>query len=155
MDLGHPAPDFELPNQFGEPVRLSALRGSPVVLVFYPFAFSGVCTGELDELQAAGTEFSRAGARVLAVSCDSKYTLRAYARDRGYSFDLLSDFWPHGAAARAFGVFEESRGMAARASFILGADGVITQILRSGPDEPRRAEDYLRALSMLAAGERN
>ncbi|MFJ2508270.1 redoxin domain-containing protein [Arthrobacter citreus] len=153
--VGGPAPAFELPNQYGETVGSADLAGAPAVLVFYPFAFSRVCSGELEDLARLQPAFKAAGARLLAVSCDAKYSLRAWASQEGWEFDLLSDFWPHGAAARAFGVFEESRGMAARASFILGADGVITQILRSGPDEPRRAEDYLRALSMLAAGERN
>ena len=150
MDLGHPAPDFELPNQFGEPIRLSALRGSPVVLVFYPFAFSGVCTGELDELQAAGAEFSRAGARVLAVSCDSKYTLRAYARDRGYSFDLLSDFWPHGAVSGAYRAFDAGHGRPQRASFVIDEGGLIREEIRSDAGSPRPLQAYLDALGEMA-----
>ncbi|MBF4995462.1 redoxin domain-containing protein [Arthrobacter gandavensis] len=153
--IGDPVPDFALPNQYGETVRSEDLAGAPAVLVFYPFAFSRVCSGELEVLAGLQPEFSAAGARLLAVSCDAKYSLRAWAAERGWGFDLLSDFWPHGAAAKAFGVFEESRGMAGRSSFIAGADGLITRILRSGPDEPRRAGDYLQALSALSAGERN
>ncbi|MBP3035960.1 peroxiredoxin [Arthrobacter sp. zg-ZUI100] len=149
VDLGHPAPDFELPNQFGEPVRLSALRGSPVILVFFPFAFSGVCTGELDELQAAGAEFSRSGARVLAVSCDSKYALRAYARDRGYSFDLLADFWPHGMVAGAYRAFDAGPGRPLRASFVIDAEGLIQAEIRSDPGTPRPVQAYLDALKEM------
>lgn len=150
MDLGRPAPDFELPNQFGEPIRLSSLRGSPVVLVFYPFAFSGVCTGELDELQAAGAELSRAGARVLAVSCDSKYVLRAYARDRGYSFDLLSDFWPHGSVAGAYQAFDAGHGRPLRASFVIDEDGLVRAEIRSDAGSPRPLQAYLDALKEMA-----
>ena len=152
--LGDPAPVFELPNQYGEAVRSADLAGAPAVLVFYPFAFSRVCSGELAELAALQPEFRAAGARLLAVSCDAKYSLRAWASEQQWEFDLLSDFWPHGAAARSFGVFNEARGMAVRASFILDAGGSIRQILRSKPDEPRRAADYLAALSALS-GERN
>lgn len=153
--IGDPAPAFELPNQYGETVRSADLAGAPAVLVFYPFAFSRVCSGELAELAALQPDFRAAGARLLAVSCDAKYSLRAWASERQWEFDLLSDFWPHGAAARSFGVFNEARGMAVRASFILDAGGSIRQILRSNPDEPRRAADYLAALSALSAGERN
>jgi len=92
--VGEPAPDFELVNQFGEPVRLSSFRGQNVVLVFYPFAFSGVCTGELCEIRDNLAVFEDARATVLAVSVDSKFSLRAYAEKEGYGFDLLADFWP-------------------------------------------------------------
>lgn len=153
--IGDPAPVFALPNQYGETVRTTDLAGAPAVLVFYPFAFSRVCSGELEELARLQPDFHAAGARLLAVSCDAKYSLRAWAMEKGWEFDLLSDFWPHGAAARSFGVFDEGRGMASRASFILGADGTIKEILRSNADEPRRPADYLRALSALSESERN
>ena len=86
---GEPAPDFELVNQFGEPVRLSDFRGRNVVLVFYPFAFSGICTGELCEIRDNLALFEDADAAVLAVSVDSKFAQRAYAEKEGYAFDLL------------------------------------------------------------------
>lgn len=153
--IGDPAPVFELPNQYGETVRSADLAGAPAVLMFYPFAFSRVCSGELEELAGLQPHFKAAGARLLAISCDPKYSLRAWALEKGWEFDLLSDFWPHGEAARRYGVFDESRGMALRASFVLDASGTVRQVLRSSADEPRRAEDYLAALSALAAGERN
>ncbi|MDK1359250.1 redoxin domain-containing protein [Arthrobacter sp. zg-Y1219] len=144
-----PAPDFSLPNQFGEPVSLSVLRGTPVVLVFYPFAFSGVCTGELDELQGARDEIARAGARLLAVSCDSKYALRAYAQQRGYSFDLLADFWPHGQVADAYQAFDADLGRPVRASFIIDGRGLIHTEIRSDPGTPRPLQAYLDALKEM------
>jgi peroxiredoxin len=144
-----PAPDFVLSNQFGEPVALAALRGTPVVLVFYPFAFSGVCTGELDELQGAQTEINRAGARMLAVSCDSKYALRAYAQQRGYTFDLLADFWPHGQVSEAYGAFDAELGRPVRASFIIDGGGLIRSEIRSDPGSPRPLQAYLDALKEI------
>ena len=107
--VGQPAPDFELANQFGEPVRLSDFRGRNVVVVFYPFAFSGICTGELCEIRDNLAMFEYTDAAVLAVSVDSKFALRAYAEQEGYGFDLLADFWPHGAVAREFGVFDDGK----------------------------------------------
>ncbi len=104
--LGEAAPDFELLNQFGEPVRLSELRGRNVVLVFFPFAFSGICTGELCEIRDNLALFEDADAVVLGISVDSKFAQRAYAEKEGYAFDLLADFWPHGAVAEQYGVFD-------------------------------------------------
>lgn len=148
-DRQHPAPDFVLPNQFGEPVALSALRGAPVVLVFYPFAFSGVCTGELDELQRAQAEITRRGASMLAVSCDSKFALRAYAQQRGYTFDLLADFWPHGQVSEAYGAFDPKHGRPVRASFIIDGGGLIRSEIRSDPGSPRPLQAYLDALKEM------
>ncbi|MCC9204453.1 peroxiredoxin [Arthrobacter sp. zg-Y769] len=146
---GAAVPDFRLPNQFGEEVRLDGLRGSGVVLVFFPFAFSSVCRGELAELQAERALFDDAGVRLLAVSCDSKYTLRAWAEQEGFGFDLLSDFWPHGAAARAFGVFDARRGLASRASFVIDGEGVLRACIRSEPGAARPLEQYRTALEEL------
>lgn len=148
---GRLAPDFELSNQFGESVRLSCLRGTPVVLVFYPFAFSRVCTGELRSLQENLDAFAGWDARLLAVSVDHKYTLRAFADAEGYAFDLLADFWPHGAAARSYGVLNEDRGMAERATFIIDADGVLRDVIRTPLGEARDISGYFAALDRLAA----
>lgn len=151
--VGEPrqAPDFELPNQFGEPVALRALRGSPVVLVFFPFAFSQVCTGELRELRDAASVFDAAGARVLAVSCDSRFTLRAWARSEDLGFDLLSDFWPHGEVSRAYGAFDEAQGRPGRLTVVIGPDGTVSSSFRAAAGEPRPLESYRRALSGYAA----
>jgi len=147
---GRPAPDFELPNQFGESIRLSSLQGGPVVLVFYPFAFSRVCTGELQELRDNMESFAARGARVLAVSVDHKYTLRAFAEAEGYGFDLLADFWPHGAAARSYGVFNEERGMAERGTFIIDGAGILRETIRTPLGQARDIGGYHRALDRLA-----
>ncbi|MCU1574571.1 MAG: Redoxin domain protein [Micrococcaceae bacterium] len=148
--VGEPAPDFELVNQHGEPVRLSNLRGGPVVLVFYPFAFSGVCTGEMCALQENLASFESASATLLAVSVDSKYTLRAYAEAEGFGFDLLADFWPHGQVAQRYGVFNPARGMAERGSFVLDAEGILRSSFSSPVGQARDLHRYLDALSELA-----
>lgn len=136
------APDFELKDQHGVPVRLSGLRGRRVVLVFFPLAFSGVCTSELAALSSA-----RLPAEVLAVSVDSVFTQRAWADQEHFSFPLLSDFWPHGQVARAYGVFDEERGFALRGTFILDGDGVIQWSIVNPISQPRDVADYLKALS--------
>ena len=147
--VGAAVPDFRLPNQFGEEVRLGTLRGAGVVLVFFPFAFSRICRGELGELQAERTLFDEAGVRLLAVSCDSRYTLRAWADQERFDFDLLSDFWPHGAVARSFGAFDEEQGLAGRASFVIDGEGRLAACIRSEPGMPRPMEQYRSALEGL------
>ncbi|MFF0989537.1 peroxiredoxin [Kocuria nitroreducens] len=149
LEIGAPAPDFTLNNQFGEPVTLSALRGRPVAIVFYPFAFSGVCTGELCRLQDSLPVFDDAGVKLLAVSVDSKYTLRAFAREESFDFDLLSDFWPHGEVAQRYGVFDPVAGLAERATFVLDAQGVAVDAFRSERGTPREIGAYRTALTKL------
>jgi mycoredoxin-dependent peroxiredoxin len=147
--VGGLAPDFELANQFGEPVRLSSFRGQNVVLVFYPFAFSGICTGELCEIRDNLAMFEDANATVLAVSVDSKFSLRAYAAQEGYSFDLLADFWPHGAVASAYGVFDAGSGMAQRGTFIIDAGGTVRYSLVNPRGQARDLGEYRKALAGL------
>ncbi|MGO4189966.1 peroxiredoxin [Pseudarthrobacter sp. TAF60_1] len=147
--VGEPAPDFELVNQFGEPVRLSALRGQNVVLVFYPFAFSGICTGELCEIRDNLAVFEDARATVLAVSVDSKFSLRAYAEKEAYSFDLLADFWPHGAVASTYGVFDPESGMAKRGTFIIDATGTIRYVVVNPRGQARELSEYGAVLAGL------
>jgi peroxiredoxin len=147
--VGEPAPDFELVNQFGEPVRLSALRGRNVVVVFYPFAFSGICTGELCEIRDNLALFEGSDAAVLAVSVDSKFAQRAYAEKEGYAFDLLADFWPHGAVATRYGVFDPASGMAKRGTFIIDADGIVRYVVVNPRGQARDFAEYRAALAGL------
>jgi len=147
--VGVPAPDFELVNQFGEPVRLSELRGRVVVLVFFPFAFSGICTGELCEIRDNLALFEDADAIVLGVSVDSKFAQRAYAEREGYTFDLLADFWPHGAVAEQYGVFDPESGMAKRGTFIIDGDGIIRYVVVNPRGQARDFAEYRSALAGL------
>lgn len=145
-EAGSTARDFELPNQHGQTVRLTELRGAPVVLVFYPYAFTGVCSGELSALQEALADFTAAGARVLAVSTDTMYALRVFGDQLGLGFDLLSDFWPHGGVAKSYGVFDDELGCAVRGSFVLDADGRVTWSVRNAIGDARDIGEHLRAV---------
>ncbi|HSO16913.1 MAG TPA: peroxiredoxin [Arthrobacter sp.] len=147
--LGEAAPDFELVNQFGEPVRLSELRGRNVVLVFFPFAFSGICTGELCEIRDNLALFEDADAVVLGISVDSKFAQRAYAEKEGYAFDLLADFWPHGAVAERYGVFDADSGMARRGTFIIDAAGTVRYVVVNPRGQARDFTAYRAALAGL------
>lgn len=147
--VGEEAPDFELVNQYGEPVRLSALRGRNVVLVFFPFAFSGICTGELCEIRDNLALFDDSNATVLGISVDSKFAQRAYAEKEGYSFELLADFWPHGEAARRYGVFDAGTGMALRGTFIIDAAGIIRYVVVNPRGQARDLAEYREALAGL------
>jgi peroxiredoxin len=119
INVGDLAPDFELVNQFGEKVSLSSFKGKKnVVLVFFPFAFTGTCTGELCALRDDLSAFQNENIELLAISCDAMFTQKVFAEREGYNFPLLSDFWPHGAVASKYGVFNEDRGLALRGTFI-------------------------------------
>ena len=115
LSVGDAAPEFSLPDQDKQVVSLAELRGTPVLLVFYPFAFSGLCTGELCQLRDELAVYTDAGVQVLAVSTDPVFSLKAFREQEGFDFPLLSDFWPHGATAQAYGAFNEKAGMALRA----------------------------------------
>ena len=147
--LGTEPPDFVLKNQHGEDVRLSGLRGRTVVVVFYPFAFSGVCTGEMCDLRDNLAVFEDASAELLAVSCDPVYALRAWSDAERFGFSLLSDFWPHGAVASAYGVFNPERGCALRGTFVIDRDGVLRWSVLNGMPDARNLEEYKKALAAL------
>jgi peroxiredoxin len=148
--IGDTAPDFTLKDQHGNDVTLSALRDKPVVLVFYPFTFTGVCEGELCEIRDDPSAFERAGAQVLAISCDSRHAQRIWAEQQGFTFPVLSDFWPHGGVAKAYGVFNEELGCANRATFVIDANGKIVSTF-SSPNlgTPRAKAEYEAALSQV------
>lgn len=147
--VGGLAPDFELPDTHGTPVRLSALRGAPVLVVFFPFVFSRVCTSELGELRDDLPELADHGARLLAISTDAMFAQRAWAESEGFGFDLLSDFWPHGATARAYGVLDEASGHALRGSFLVDAEGVVGWSVVNPRGQARELGDYRAAFATL------
>ena len=122
-----------------------------MVLVFYPWAFSGICTSELAALQEGLSGFARREAHVLALSCDPMFALRAFAEQQGLSFGLLSDHWPHGAIARSYGVFDDELGVARRGSFVLDAEGAVIWRTLNGIGEPRDIAAHLAALSPATA----
>lgn len=144
------APDFELVNQFGERIQLSQYRGEKsVALVFFPLAFSGICTGELCELRDNLSLFAGSGVELIGISVDSRHTLRAWGDQQRYTFSLLADFWPHGAVAKEYGVFLEDRGSANRATFLIDQSGIIRASFISAPGEARSLDAYRAALGEL------
>ncbi|MDQ4037342.1 MAG: peroxiredoxin [Actinomycetota bacterium] len=150
VDLGSIAPDFTLKDQDNSDVVLSAYRAkSPVLLVFYPFAFSRICTGELCQLRDDLAIYSDAGVEVLAISTDPTYALKAYAAQEGYRFPLLSDFWPHGAVARAYGVFNEKSGMAVRGTFLVDTRGKVAFAEVHGRGQQRDQSAWQRAVAAI------
>jgi peroxiredoxin len=151
-EIGTAAPTFTLDNQFGESIELSALLESkPVALVFFPLAFTNTCTNELCELRDNLALFEDAGVHLAAISVNNKATLREFADREGYTFTMLGDFWPHGEVARRYGVFLEDRGIATRATFLIGQDGIIRDRVVNAPGEARDLSVYRDALARLAA----
>ncbi len=150
LQVGDPAPDFTLRNQHGESVSLRAFAArKDVVVVFYPFAFSSVCTDEMRQLSERIGDFSGETTELLAISCDPMYSLRAFADRDGYTFSLLSDFWPHGEVARRYGVFNEKRGCAGRLTVVTDRAGIVRWQVQNEMADARDLDDLRRALIIL------
>ena len=151
IEIGIAAPDFSLKDQDGNVVSLSDFAGTKAVaLVFYPFTFTGVCEGELCAIRDDYAEFEAAGVQVLACSCDTRFAQAQWAEQQGYQFPVLSDFWPHGEVAKAYGVFNDALGCANRATFLIGADGVVVDTFASPDLGTARGRDrYTEALGKL------
>jgi len=152
LSVGDQAPDFALRDQHGRTVRLSGLRGHKAALVvFYPWAFSGVCGAEMRQMQMRLGELVTDDVEPLTISVDSMYALRAWADAEGFTFPLLSDFWPHGEVARAYGVFHDEIGIALRGTFLVDRDGLVAWSIVRGIPDARDLDDYVRAVADLRA----
>lgn len=150
LKVGDIAPDFTLSNQYGEQVSLSSFRGKKnVVVMFYPFAFTGICTGELCTIRDRQLDFDNDDTVTLSISCDSVPSLKVFATQENLTHNLLSDYWPHGTVSTAYGVFLEDKGFATRGSFVIDKEGVIRWMVINGPGEARSADEYLEALAAL------
>jgi peroxiredoxin (alkyl hydroperoxide reductase subunit C) len=150
IGVGASAPDFVLKDQNNQEVRLSGFLGRRnVLLVFYPLAFTGTCQGELGQLQASLGEFANDDVQVLTVSVDSPYSHKVWADREGYDFPLLADFWPHGAVAQAYGVFNFERGFADRGTFLVDRAGIVRFAELSSPGEARDQNGWRKALASL------
>jgi peroxiredoxin len=150
--VGDDAPDFTLKDQEGNDVSLSAYQGNQnVVLVFYPFTFTGVCQGELCEIRDDPSAFAGADAQILALSCDTRHAQKQWAEQQGFGFPVLSDFWPHGAVAKAYGIFNEDLGCANRATFVIDKAGKVVDTFSSANlGTPRERAEYDAALAKLS-----
>jgi len=150
IQAGEMAPDFELSNHHGEKIKLSDFQGKKnVVLVFYPAAFTGRCTGELCALRDELSSFQNENIELLAISCDSMFTLKVFAEQEGYAFSLLADFWPHGEVAQKYGVFNPERGFAGRGTFIINKEGKVHWSVYNASGDARDLSDYKEALASL------
>ena len=150
LSVGETAPYFELKNQYGELVKLSSFKGEKnVVLLFIPFAFTGTCTGELCAIRDDLAAFQNDNVQVIAVSCDSPFTQKIFAEQEGYKFPVLADFWPHGAAAQAYGIFNADLGCALRGTFIIDKEGIIRWTVVNGLGDARNNGDYKSAIAAL------
>ncbi len=150
IEIGQPAPDFSLRNQHGQTVSLADFHGKKnVVVLFYPWAFSGVCSGELAEIRDHLADLQNDGSELLAISCDAMYSLRVFADRDGLEFSLLSDFWPHGEVARRYGIFNEEIGISGRATFIVDREGIVRWRVSNAIGEARDLAAYRKALTGL------
>ncbi|MEV1074873.1 peroxiredoxin [Micromonospora parva] len=148
IEVGAEAPDFVLKDQNNQEVRLSDFRGRRcVLLVFYPLAFTGICQGELSEIRDNLDEYVNNDVQVLTVSVDSVYSHKIWADREGYQFPMLADFWPHGAVAQAYGVFNDVAGFANRGTFVIDRAGVVRFAEMNGPGGARDQQGWRKAVA--------
>jgi peroxiredoxin len=146
LQVGEAAPDFELLDEEGKPTRLSSFRGRNVMIVFFPAAFSPICTQELKQIAGRTGAYEKENAAVIGISVDNRWSLRAFKRDEGLTATLLSDFHPKGNVAQKYGVFIGETGYAKRGTFAVDKEGVIRGISVKEPKEARTEEDYFNLL---------
>ena len=150
IEVGQQAPDFELKNQFGELVKLSDLRGEKnVVLVFFPFAFTPTCTAELCTIRDEKSSFENDDTVVLGISTDPSPSQKVFAEQEKLDYALLSDFYPHGAVSKAYGVFLEEKGFATRGTFVIDKSGIVRWTVVNSPADARSTDEYRAALAAL------
>ena len=150
IEIGQQAPAFAGKDQNGEERSLEAWKGTPVLLVFHPFSFTGICEDELCRIRDDHAEFTDAGVQVVVVSCDPAPAQKRWAEELGWNFPVLSDFWPHGDIAKAYGVFNEERGCAFRGTVLIGADGkVLDAFMTDSLGTAREPERYAEALAKV------
>lgn len=153
IEIGQEAPDFTLRDQDGNEVTLSSFRGEkPVVMVFVPFAFTAVCQGEFCELRDDLASFENANVALLGITCDRQFSNKAWADQQGFNFPILSDGWPHGAVAQAYGCFNEALGCAMRRTIVIDTDGVIIDIFETDNlRTPRDKTQYENAIAKVSS----
>ncbi|MDQ6936276.1 MAG: peroxiredoxin [Actinomycetota bacterium] len=150
IDVGQPAPDFTLKDQNNEDFTLSSCRGQRAVLaVFYPFAFTGICTGELCAIRDEKPIFAGDGIITVTISCDAPYAQKVFAERDKFDFPLLSDFWPHGAVAQRYGVFNAEGGFANRGTFLIDIDGIVRFAEMNGAGRGRDPQVWRDAIAEL------
>jgi peroxiredoxin (alkyl hydroperoxide reductase subunit C) len=148
--VGDRAPNFELFDQDANEVSRASLEGRKSLVVFIPFPFSGICEAELCSIRDNLARLNGMDANVVAITCDTRFVHKKWAIEQGFEFPLLSDFWPHGETARAYGSFNEGKGVANRMTYVLDEAGVVREIIDSGSlGVAREMDAYLEALGKL------
>jgi peroxiredoxin len=150
VNVGEPAPEFALKDQNNQVVSLADFRGvKNVVLIFYPYAFTRVCEGELCAIRDDLSSFQNDDVQVLTVSVDTPFAHKVWAEREGFTFPLLADFWPHGAVAEQYGVLDERSGLALRGTFIVDKGGRVAYRVVNAIPDARDAREYQRVLASL------
>jgi len=150
IETGREAPDVTVRNEEGEPLRLADFRGDrAVLLVFHPFSFTDICESEMSELADDLPRYRGADVELISLSCDAPFVRAAWKRELGHPFTYASDFWPHGDAARAFGIFDETLGCARRATFLIDRDGMVRHAVDNPIAERREQQSYHDAVARL------
>jgi peroxiredoxin len=153
LSEGEEAPDFTLKDQNGQPVTLSSFRDAKtVLLVFFPLAFTGICQGELDEIRDHLGTYENDDTATLAISVAPPPTHKVWATQSGFTFPVLSDFWPHGAVAQSYGVFNDDTGFANRGTFVVDRSGTIRFAEMKQPGESRDQAVWAGALDAARTG---
>ncbi len=153
LDVGAQAPDFTLKDQNGQPVTLSSFRDAKnVLLVFFPLAFTGICQGELDQIREHLQDYQNDDTATLAISVGPPPTHKVWATQSGFTFPVLPDFWPHGAVAQSYGVFNDDSGFANRGTFVVDRAGLIRFAEMKQPGEQRDQAVWTDALDALRPG---
>jgi len=146
--VGEPAPDFLLRDQARADRSLADLAGSQAMMSFMPFAFTNTCLGEMCTLRDNFQHLEASGTKFFVITTDTRHSNRRWAEDQRFEFPILSEFWPHGAVAQAYGCFNPAIGVAMRSTYILDGAGVVTEIIATDRlDVPRDFADYEKALA--------
>ncbi len=149
LPVGTPAPEFVLRDQNNQEVQLSSFRGARnVLLVFYPYAFTGTCHSELCSIRDHLNDFVNESTQVLSISVDTVFAHKVWATQEGFEFPLLADFWPHGSVAQSYDVFDFDRGCARRATFIVDKTGII-RFAEVSPSGARDQDNWRKVLASL------
>lgn len=146
-EVGATAPPFALKDQDGHELTLDSLPARKTLLVFIPFPFTGICEGELCEIRDRLGDLSESGVQVVVITCDTRYSNKKWAEEQGFDFPILSDFWPHGHISQMYGCFNDTLGVAQRATYVIDADRVVRQIITTESlTTPRDFQSYEGAL---------
>ncbi len=148
MPVGSPAPSFELLDQNKESVSLESLQGSKALVVFIPFPFTGICDDETCAIRDHLSKLNDMDANVVIITVHAVPVAKKWADENGFTFPVLSDYWPHGEVAKAYGAFNEKVGAANRYSFVLDADGIIREVINTEAlGIGREFDSYIEALA--------